>query len=501
MRKEPSIVQLKSKLSVIVAILITSALSSEMLLAIMDMEDRNKDEETVSNGNQIDLRKVVDLNLEEFAFNQFASPVSFFMPAYLWAWNDTMTKDIFSEQLTDMARNGAMNVSPLPEPTGFRPVNMPTRMVPDYLTKDYLDLFHYAAKECQNLNMKIWIFDEGGWPSGSCYGRVVKQNPSLVRQMLNRKLLTPEKGSTISIPSDCLSAFLYQGDIKIRQLALGTTEAIDIDNASIMIFDVSRTGTYPDLLNPESTKQFIKLTHEEYKKVVGSYFGSIIKVIFTDEAQAANPGWTNDIIIDFKNRYGYDLQNELPSIFEGDSEHDRRVRIDYFNWWSRRHADAYYGEIQEWCRKNNLLSGGHLNGEDATEFARRYGYGHPLRALRRMDVPGVDAIWRQLWPGGNNHHFPKYASTVSHQAGMPWAFSESLAVYGNGLTPGQMKWISDYQYVRGINLYVIGGYPLSKKDWFQAGCRPLFGPGDPLWPYMDDYHGYLGRLGYLLSLG
>ena len=118
-----------------------------------------------------------------------------------------------------------------------------------------------------------------------------------------------------------------------------------------------------------------------------------------------------------------------------------------------------------------------------------------------MDVPGVDVIWRQLWPGGNNHHFPKYASTVSHQSGLPWSLTESFAVYGSGLTPSQMKWISNYQYVRGINLSVLSCYPQSTKDWFLGGIRPMFGPGNPLWQYMDDYHGYLGRLGYLLSLG
>ncbi len=423
------------------------------------------------------------------------------MPGYFWSLDDTLKNYIISHKLTEMFMHGAKTVCPLPMPKEFRPVTQPTRLEPDYMTPGYLEYFRYAAEQCKKLNMKMWLYDEGGWPSGSCLGRVVKQNPSLVRQMLIRQVLTPGKGNNISIPDDCLSAFLYQGDKKINRLTPGTTKPINIDNARIMIFSVSKTGTYPDLLNPESTKEFIKLTHEEYKKAVGDYFGNTIQMTFTDEAQATNPGWTNDIVDDFMSKYGYDLRNELPSIFEGDEEHDRQVRIDYFNWWSRRHADTYYGQIQEWCRRNNLLSGGHLNGEDATEYARRYGYGHPLRALRRMDVPGIDVIWRQLWIKGNNHHFPKYASTVSHQAGMPWSFTESFAVYGNGLTTSQMKWISDYQYVRGINLSVMGGYPISKKDWLQAGCRPLYGPGDPLWQYMDDYHRYLGRLGYILSLG
>jgi hypothetical protein len=449
----------------------------------------------------MDLRRVIGQNTDNFVFKQFSNPDSFFWPGYFWSWNDTITADLISKQLADMASHGAHTVTPLPLPRGFRPVTMPTLMTPDYMTSAYLDLFRYAAEKCHSLNMKILLYDEGGWPSGSCLGRVVAQNPSLIRQSLSRQILTPGKGSAFIVPNDCLSAFLYQGETKIKQLTPGTTGIINIDQARIQVFSVSKGGSYPDLLNPESTREFLRLTHEEYKKTVGAYFGNTIQITFTDEPQAANPGWTDDLTQDFMNKNGYDIQNELPSIFEGDHENDRKVRIDYFNWWSQRFAEAYFGQIQGWCHQNNLLSGGHLNGEDATVYARIYGFGHALRSLRRMDVPGVDVIWRQLWPGGNNHHFPKYASTVSHQAGLPWAFSESFCVYGNGLTPGQMKWISDYQYVRGINLLVMGDYPLSNKDWLMAGERPCFGPGNPLWRYLDSYHGYLGRLGYLLSLG
>lgn len=482
---------------IITTIFLITVLSTDAVAIIADVENEN---DKVAKNN-VKSKWISSKELRKFEFDQFKNPNSFYWPGYFWVWNDTLTKNTISNQLNDMSQNGALSLCPLPIPKEFRPVNMPTLMTPEYMSPSYLDLFRYATDQCQALNMKVYLYDEGGWPSGSCLGRVVEQNPLLVRQTLNRQVLTPGKRNKISIPYDCLSAFLYQGNKKIRQLTPGTTEAIDIEDARIMIFKVKKEGTYPDLLNPESTREFIRLTHEEYKTVVGAYFGNTIQMTFTDEAQAANPGWTNDLVKDFKEKYLYDIRNELPSIFEGDSENDKKVRIDYFNWWSQRHADAYYGEIQAWCHKNNLLSSGHLNGEDATEYARRYGYGHPLRALRRMDVPGVDVIWRQIWPGSNNHHFPKYASTVSHQAGMPWALTESFAVYGSGLTPAQMKWISDYQYVRGINLMVMSNYPLSQEDWFLGHIRPMSGTGDPLWQYMDNYHGYIGRLGYLLSLG
>jgi len=135
-----------------------------------------------------------------------------------------------------------------------------------------------------------------------------------------------------------------------------------------------------------------------------------------------------------------------------------------------------------------------------------------MRQLRELDVPGVDTIWRQLFPGkvanlfsrpasSATHHFPKFASSTIHQNGTALAFTESFAVYGNGLTPAQMKWVIDTQYVKGLTLAVFSNYPLSTRDHLMTGCRPAFGAPDPLWDFMPDLHRYVARLGYVLSCG
>lgn len=328
-------------------------------------------DDEVSRNKISDLSNLISHNINVFELDHFRDPESFYWPAYFWGWNDTITKEIIRIQLTDMNTHGARRVCLHPIPKGFRPLQEHL-MEPDYMTPEYLKLWAYAAEQCKELDMKGYLYDEGGWPSGSCLGEVVRQNPNLVQQKLIRHILTPDNGSKIFIPDSCISAFLYKGDTRVGLLLPGEATSIDFDEARIMVFSIERKGSYPDLLNPESTRAFLELTHEKYKQAAGSYFGKTIQMTFTDEAQAANPGWTDDIVQDFENRFGYNLGDELPSIFEGENEHDKKVRIDYFNWWSQRHADSYYGVIQEWCHNNNLLSSGHLNGEDATEFAVRY---------------------------------------------------------------------------------------------------------------------------------
>ena len=74
-----------------------------------------------------------------------------------------------------------------------------------------------------------------------------------------------------------------------------------------------------------------------------------------------------------------------------------------------RSAARFMDKIRRWDEQNGLLSSGHLNGEDIPEYSSRYGFGALLRALRAMDVPVVDVIWRQLFPetaGGANFWGP-----------------------------------------------------------------------------------------------
>jgi len=474
-------------------------------------------------------------SLKRFNQAQLSEPDAFYWPNYVWHWNDRLSKKVISSQLKDMHIHKAGSVWPLPSPKDFRPTYMPTFLEPDYLGDEYLKIYRHMVKEANRLGLKVWLYDEGGWPSGMVCGRLVKKNPTLRRQLLGREEIKPKKGESVKVSEDCLSAFLYQNDQFVRRLAPGTEEKINIDNGRIEIFRVNSIDPaltrsdkpvdaatfYPDLLNPESTREFIRMTHEVFKKAVGEYFGKTIPLIFIDEAGVTNLPWTNDLISDFKKKHGYDISEKLPDLFRPDSPEGMLTRVDYYDWWSRRFAEAFWGQIQSWCRKNGVLLAGHLagDGDSGTLGARIYGFGNPLRVLRKLDIPGVDAIWRQIFPGkkaainltfgkskhekriNDNHHFSKYASTVAHQEGKPWAITESFAVYGAGLTLEQMKWITDFQYVRGANIMTMGIYPLSTKEHFMGGIRPLFGGKNPLWPYMDIYHAYTARISYLLSLG
>jgi hypothetical protein len=421
----------------------------------------------------------------------FRRPPVDFYPSVFWNWNDQMSPQRIREQLKDLSDHQLPALCILPMPRDFRPDTTGNRLDVDYLSPEYFSRFKLAMDEARGLGMKAWLYDEGGWPSGSATGRVVKSDPNLGAQTLvvERRPLAP--GEKVSTPPDAVAAFVENGK-------------------TLSIVRIRRSNFQSDHLNPAATQRFIDLTHEGYRRSMPEYFGSMFKWAFTDEPAATYfvPGeqmpWTAELPRIFRGQKGYDLIKALPLLLSNpvpQTPEAKRARIDFYDVWSRLFQEAYLLPIRDWCRRYGLISGGHFGGEDETMGSARYGYGHILRAMRGLDMPGVDTIWRQLYPGQRNHHFPRYAGSVARQDGRRLALTESFCVYGNGLTLAEMKWLIDYQYVRGCNITMMGNYPAGTSGNLISGERPHYGPMNPLWDYQPLFQNYAARLGYMLSLG
>ncbi len=451
-------------------------------------------------------------------------PPSWHWPGYFWMLNDRLDEDTIIAQLEDMARSGARSVCPHPMPHEFRPDAMNTRLDPPYLSEDYFRFFRLIVGHCRRLGMHCWLYDEGGWPSGSAAGRVCASDPPrLACQSVSACTVTLSRGQNYTVGGDDVCAEI-RGPEDRRVLRPGETAAADEDGLHLRVVrrrkhTVANTGgeayrpqsaEYASILHPETTRRFLALTHEQYAAHVGEEFGTTIRFVFTDEPAVMNRPphtlpWTDDLATEFLARKGYALHDMLPALFVPPGDNDDavavRARVDFSDVWSQLLVERYLKPIRAWCRRHGLLSSGHFGGEDRPENNAAHGFGHILRTLRGLDLPGVDAIWRQIWPGRQNDPFPRYAASVAAQQGQPLVMSESFAVYGSGLTIGQMKWIAEYRFVRGVNLLIASNYPYAPRDHFMSGCRPHFGPHNPLWKHMDAFHARMARLSYLLSRG
>ena len=218
-----------------------------------------------------------------------------------------------------------------------------------------------------------------------------------------------------------------------------------------------------------------------------------------DEPSFPGVPYTARIYDEFERRKGYDIRPHLAQLFVSPpTEESRRMRADYWDVWTDLYRDNFFGLQAEWCAREKLEFLMHLCGEEDMRTLLALN-GDFFKCLRPVQVPGVDAIWRQIWPD-KIADYAKLASSVAHLQGRPRSFSEGYAVYGRGLSVEQAKWVLDHHLVRGINLFQTMSF-LSSRE----GFRPYFCPPDlnlsPQWPHFAQLFAYGNRMSYLLSVG
>lgn len=94
---------------------------------------------------------------------------------------------------------------------------------------------------------------------------------------------------------------------------------------------------------------------------------------------------------------------------------EQRVKADYWDVWSSLFATHFFKLQADWCAANGVAHITHLNKEHEMPACVK-AEGDYFRALSKVQIPGVDAIWNQIWPSTLND-FPKLASSVAHVYG------------------------------------------------------------------------------------
>ena len=152
---------------------------------------------------------------------------------------------------------------------------------------------------------------------------------------------------------------------------------------------------------------------------------------------------------------------------------------------------------------------GHLNNEDNAFGALHCGYGSTLASLRRLDLPGIDLIWRQLVSpdmqaqpqAAGFRFFPRIGASAARQIGRTRCLSESFNIYGAGFTWDQARYLANFQFVRGITLINNMNVPSGRQRATPLNMRPCYTPEIPGPEHMQALNGYLARAQFLLQTG
>jgi len=443
--------------------------------------------------------------------SQFSDPPPEYSMSFYWGWDGAVTHEVIDRDLDEYRSKNVMAVT----------IEAGNRMEAKYLSPEWFDLIKYTVEQAKQRGMRVWLVDEGKYPSGFAGGKFTEERPDLTMQTFrvgdrfsvagNESVDREAAENTIcalATRQDDDSAVVIepksgrltwtapegQWQVQVVEQQYRTSATRSVNNPNVGAKD----GTHAlcDYLSPEAVAKFIEWTHAQYKDVVGDEFGMTVLGFRGDEPDYGITPWTDDIIEEFRQQKGYDVRPYMPSFVAGGrttlTEAQRRAKADYWDVWSARFGKSFFGQQGEWCAANNVEYLVHLNHEDDLVGLAR-SEGDFFRCMRTVQMPGVDAIWDQIWPGKVSD-FPKLASSAAHLFGRPRSFTESFAAYRPAPNAEQAEWILNQQMVRGINMVEVMWVSASTRG--RSGLRGWL--ADERFPAIAKY---LNRVCYVLSLG
>ena len=156
-----------------------------------------------------------------------------------------------------------------------------------------------------------------------------------------------------------------------------------------------------NLLQQEPTARFLELTHQRYANHLGNNLGQCFVSTFTDEPSLMSLflrpmpyrvlPWSSNLKEAFEKKIGLPLQRTLPCLIAETGKTSREARFVFWQTVGELVSENFSGQIQDWCSKHNILSGGHLLMEE--DIAGHAGlYGNFFQCLRRLDAPSIDCL-------------------------------------------------------------------------------------------------------------
>ena len=206
-------------------------------------------------------------NIEKL-ISEFKTPSPEFTPFPFWFWNDELSEAEIRRQIREFHAKGICGFIIHPR------IGLPESI--RYMSETWLYFVRFAVMEAKSLGMKVMLYDEAMYPSGSCHGEVVGTNPDFASKCL---VMREEEG--------CFAGETFLAEVTRDGKVYRFSESFSKGTIRGIHFgeDDGEANAPPsaDLLNPDAVSCFIRLTHQRYFDFLGDEFGKTVVAIFTDE--------------------------------------------------------------------------------------------------------------------------------------------------------------------------------------------------------------------------
>ena len=373
-----------------------------------------------------------------------------------WSWNEKLNTEETRRQVKVMDEAGI----------GGYFMHARGGLLTEYMGDEWFDNVYAACDEGEKRGMRSWAYDENGWPSGFGDGRLLKVGEDYLLKALTYKRTEDydDKAERVLLEKDGYT-YYYQVD-----------------------------ELYVDLLNPDVTETFIHEIYDTYYEKCGQS----IEGFFTDEPQLIRcPGypWSVITVNEFKNRYGYDIIPNIPSLFFEVGNYEQ-VRFDFWKMTTDLFSKNFFKKLYDWCEEHGYKLTGHLVGEEVMDFITPTN-GAAMPHYEYFQIPGMDWLGRPI----ADWNTCRGLGSVCAQLGKKYVLSETFALTGHNVSHGELKRIYESQMVRGINLLCphLEGYSnrgIRKRDYPAAIYYQ-----QPWWDDAKLFFDTMARIGMILGEG
>ena len=406
-------------------------------------------------------------NSQNLDLQLFKNPTAEYRATPFWSWNCKLNKEQLSRQIEQFKEMGL---------GGFH-MHVRTGLVTPYLSDEYMDIIRCCVEKAKKEDMLSWLYDEDRWSSGPAGGKVTK-----IKKFRRKRLELYPEDQNWNTPKEtaletgepyflaCYDIVLdsngYLADYKRLELfdqAMGHKwYAYCVNEKESPWFNYQ---TYFDAMDKEAVAEFIKVTHERYKQVVGDKFNKSVPAIFTDEPNANHEKtmfaptpeykgrliftWTRFFEEQYQKTYGEDFLDKLPElVWKKNDGSDTLTKYRYFDFIAKEFSKNFSAQIGEWCSKNNIKFTGHYLREPELH-EQAITCGEIMRNYGHMGIPGIDILC-------SHHEFTtaKQAQSAVHQYGKEGMLSELYGVTNWDFDFRGHKMQGDWQAALGVTVRV-----------------------------------------------
>ncbi|HNQ90357.1 MAG TPA: glycosyl hydrolase [Verrucomicrobiota bacterium] len=287
--------------------------------------------------------------------------------------------------------------------------------------------FRRGVDQARASGFTLWLYDERGYPSGNAGGQVLAGHPDWEAQgllaaqteggpgpidlalppgrLLHAAAYPPSSNPGRHPPPTDLTPFVRDNRIRWtppaagwRLVAITQSRLYEGTHAELNLWEKLPSV---NLLEAAPTRRFIELTHDRYARELGPNLARSFTATFTDEPSLMSLffrrmpwqplPWSAQLPAVFRQRRGYPIEPILPDLFFEATPNAARHRHDFWQTIAELVSENFFGQIQSWCARHQLLSGGHLLAEEGLT-AHVALYGDFFRCLRQLDAPGIDCL-------------------------------------------------------------------------------------------------------------